>query len=130
LKGGDTVTGAKSRRYETLVTALITSPSIDEALEKADVKRATYYRWRETPEFKELLLKTKREVVSQAVTMLQGACSEAVEALREVIADRTAPTSSRVTAARVILEMSFKAVEIEDLSQRIENIEALLKGEG
>jgi hypothetical protein len=54
---------------------------------------------------------------------LQQASSAAVEGLKEIIEDKRAPSSSRVIAARTVLEIGLKAVEVEDLEARIAAIE-------
>jgi hypothetical protein len=68
--------------------------------------------------------------VSQAVAHLQRVSGEAVETLRVIMNDDQKPSSVRVTAARVILEISIKAVELEDLEVRIAALEALSAAKG
>jgi len=46
--------------------------------------------------------------------------------LREVAEDREAPASSRVAAARTILEQSIGAIELMDLQERVEMLEKML----
>lgn len=41
--------------------------------------------------------------------------------------DGEAPASSRVTAAKVVLEMALKVTEMEDLTRRVEALEKLLR---
>jgi len=48
---------------------------------------------------------------------------EAVDVLRGVMKDTDNPASSRVTAARIILETVLKTVETEDLEGRLAKIE-------
>jgi len=50
--------------------------------------------------------------------------------LRDVMNDTESPASARVSAARAILEIAVKAVELEDLEARIEELERLLQKEG
>lgn len=52
---------------------------------------------------------------------------EAVNTLNRVMTNGQSPPSTRVTAARVILEMAVKAVEMEDLASRVERLEWLLE---
>lgn len=65
----------------------------------------------------------RREVVSQAVGQLQAACSVAVVALTDISQDVNCPASARVSAARTVLEMALKGVELEDLAVRVEELE-------
>jgi hypothetical protein len=40
--------------------------------------------------------------------------------------DKTAKGSERVSAAKAIIEYSIKALEIEDLAQRVEELESVM----
>ncbi len=55
---------------------------------------------------------------------MQQATGEAVETLRQVMQDPEAPARAKVSAARTILETAVKAVELEDLEERIAYLEA------
>ena len=46
--------------------------------------------------------------------------------LREVAEDREAPASSRVAAAKAIIEQSISAVQLTDLQAEVEEIKRLL----
>lgn len=80
-------------------------------------------------EFRDAYREAKREVVMAAIARLQGAATEAVDALRAVMNDVENPASARVSAARAVLEIAVRAVEMEDLTARVEEIEAILKRE-
>lgn len=43
--------------------------------------------------------------------------------------DKDAPAGSRVTAAKTVLEMAVKAVELDDLAARIEALERVVLDE-
>jgi hypothetical protein len=47
----------------------------------------------------------------------------AVETLEAIMQDSEAPASARVSAAKAVLEMAIKAVELEDLEARITALE-------
>jgi len=44
--------------------------------------------------------------------------------------DKTKPASPGVTAARAVLDLAFKAVEIESLEARVQELEDILKRQG
>jgi len=114
-------------KHEKLLAALLCSPTIEGAAKIAGISEATALRYMKEAEFSGAYRDARREVVSHALTGLQAACSEAVKTLREVATDITAPASSRVSAAKSILDFSVKAVEIDDLAARVEMLEQLLK---
>lgn len=113
----------RSRKEDAALVALISEPTLREAANKAGISEATLWRWLQDPEFQEKYRTARRQAVSQSITQLQKISSEAVETLREVMNSKETPPASRVTAARAVLEMSIKAVEVEDLAVRIEALE-------
>jgi hypothetical protein len=115
-----------SRKKDQAILALITEPTIKAAADKVGITTPTLYKWLKLPEFKAAYREARREAVSVAITRLQQAATEAVEALRCIMNDPNKSASARVAAARSILEMAIKAVEIEDLEVRIEELELVI----
>ena len=119
-----TVESAKfTRKKEQAIANLLLKPTIAQAAEATGIAEVTLFRWLQDSAFAEAYRAARREAVSQAVSYLQGAAGEAVQTLREVMMDTEAPASSRVTAARAVLETSLKAVELQDLEDRIAALE-------
>lgn len=119
-----------SRKKEQAISALITEPTIPAAAEQVGVGTVTLWRWLQIPEFQRTYRQARRESVSQAVARLQRVSGEAVEALADVMNDAGSPASSRVSAAKSVLEMALKAVELEDMEARITELEEVLQDEG
>jgi DNA-binding MurR/RpiR family transcriptional regulator len=114
-----------SRNQEKGLAALLSERTIAAAAQSAGISEATLLRWLKEETFANEYRAARREVVSHAITQLQSACSDAVAALCSIAEDATAPASSRVAAARTILDTSIKAVELEDLAARIERLEQM-----
>ncbi len=57
------------------------------------------------------------------MTRLQQVSGAAVSVLVQVMADKSNPAATRVNAAKTVLEFSFRAVELEDLAERIAALE-------
>jgi hypothetical protein len=119
-----------SRKEEAAISALLTQGTLAEAASLAGIGEATLRRWLQHEDFQAAYRRARRETVSQAVAHLQRVSGEAVETLRTIMQDDQKPSSARVTAARVILELSIKAVELEDLEVRIAALEALSAAKG
>lgn len=120
--------GAKyPHKREQAIIALLSHSSIGQAAKTAGISEVTLWRWIKDQEFQQAYREAKRRVVDQAISRLQQVCGEAVETLREIMTDPEKPTSSRVTAARAILEMAVKAVEIDDLASRVEKLERTIE---
>lgn len=113
----------RSRKEDIALAALISEPTLGEAAKKAGISEATLWRWLQDPIFQEKYRAARRQAVSHAITQLQRSSTQAVETLHSVMTDTETPAATRVTAAKTILEMAVKAVELEDLAVRIEALE-------
>ena len=119
-----------SRKEESAISALLTQGTLAEAAQMAGIGEATLRRWLQRDDFQAAYRRARREAVSHAMAYLQRVGGEAVDTLRSIMNDDQKPASARVTAARVILDMSIKAVEFEDLEVRIAALEALSAAKG
>lgn len=112
-----------SRKKEQAIAALLSQPSIGGAAKKLGVGEKTLFRWLQLDEFQRAYKNARRQVIQQAIAQIQSVLSEAVQTLLNVMADSTTPASAKVSAARALLDIGFKVVEIDDLESRIEKIE-------
>ena len=113
-----------SRNQERAIAALHVHASMSEGASAANIGEVTLWRWMQLPGFKEQYRLARRAAVSQAVGHLQSACSVAVLALTDIAQDVTCQASDRVSAARTVLELAIKGVELEDLAARVEELES------
>jgi transposase-like protein len=111
---------------ERAIVALLSNSTIRRAAKAVGVDDGTLFRWLQDKDFHTAYRAARRETVTQAIARLQQASSEAVNTLREIVKDKKQPAPARVSAAKAILEFSIKAVELEDMADRIAEIEALL----
>jgi hypothetical protein len=87
----------------------------------------TLWRWLQLPDFQTAYRAARRQVVERAVSELQAACGAAVETLKRNL--HCEQPSVEIRAAQVILEQAVKGVELIDLQQRVDRLEALLAAE-
>jgi len=113
-----------SRKQDTAIGALLSRPTISAAAESVGIGESTLRRWLKDRDFLAAYRAARREAVSQAVGHLQGACSVAVVALTDISQDVNSPASARVSAAKSILELALKGVELEDLAVPVEELES------
>src|SRR5688572_30105297 len=116
-------------KQEKAVAALLSEPTMKGAAQLVKVSEITLIRWLRENAFRDAYQEARREATKQAIARLQQASSEAVDTLREVMNSSTAQPGARVSAAKTVLELSIKAVEIEDIAQRLEAVEAALAKE-
>ena len=117
------------RKKEAAIAALLSEATIAGAAKKAGISESSMLRWLKDEEFQVEYRKARRESVSAAISMLQHASGQAVTTLVEVMLDPESTGSVKISAARTVLESSLKAIELEDLAERIEAVEAALEKE-
>jgi hypothetical protein len=115
--------GKLTPKQERAIASLLSQPTIEAAAESLGVNPATIHRWLSDPAFADAYRDARRAAVTQAVTRLQQVSGAAVGVLVQVMADKANPASTRVNAAKTVLEFSFRAVELEDLAERIAALE-------
>ena len=116
----------KRRKSEEVIAALLETPTIKAAAERAGIGEATIYRWLDDPEFEREYRRARRQAVQQAITRLQQLSGEAVETLREIMTDKAASDQARLRAAKTILDGAVDAVELEEIEERIKTLEKTL----
>src|SRR4051794_27489391 len=110
-----------SAKQEKAIAALMASATIAAAAKAADVEDRTIYRWLADADFDAAYRAARREAVQVATGRLQQASGAAVATLCQLLVNGT-PTI-KLSAAKTILEMAIKSVELEDLAARLEALE-------
>jgi transposase len=111
-----------SAKQEKAIMALLTEPTIRQAAEVSGVGETSIYRWLQEKEFSQAFRDARKKAFSQTVSRLQQATTDAVQTLQDIMTSADAPASSRVTAAKTVIEMAYKAYEMEDLASELEEI--------
>lgn len=112
-----------STRQLNAIVALLNQPSVRSAAETVGCPERTLYSWLKQPAFAAAYREGRREATGQAIARLQQASSAAVAVLLRVMASDTTPVVARISAARTVLEFAVKAVELEDVQERLELLE-------
>ncbi len=113
-------------KQELLLVALLATGEAKRAAERAGVSETSAWRWLQTDVFQSRYKAARRELVEVAMSQLQADCGAAARVLREIAEDASVLASSRVAAAKTILELSIRAVELSDLAERVARLEELL----
>ena len=113
-------------KQERALVALLDCGELKRAASAAGVNESTLWRWLQQPAFQARYRAARRQLVETAIAQLQSDCSIATRVLREVAEDKEAPASSRVAAAKAIIEQSISAVQLTDLQAEVEEIKRLL----
>jgi len=118
------------RKMEAAIAALLTQRNVEEAARTAGISTPTLLRWMKEPEFQAAYREARRMAYSQAVAKLQQGATAAATTLLKVMLDQATPASVRVRAAECIMNHSSKAIEIEDVEARVEELERAAETSG
>ena len=102
---------------------LLSSPSVEAAAVASGISHATIWRWLREPEFSRKYRELRRGAVQVATARLQQLTGKAADTLETVMDTATDKPASRVMAARAILALSLKSIEVEDLAERLAELE-------
>jgi len=101
--------------------------TIEAAAIEVKVNPATIHAWLRKDLFVAEYKAATSLAIEHATNQLKSATGLAVSTLRDVASDINTPASSRVSAARTILELAYRAVEISDIAARLDALEGLKK---
>jgi hypothetical protein len=97
---------------------------LDEAAKAVGISTPTLIAWMKVPEFDQAYRLARRDALRQSIARLQQASDAAVTTLLKIMVDATAPASTRLRAADIVLAHTSKAIEIEDVEARVATLEA------
>jgi hypothetical protein len=112
--------GSLPAKQELALRAVIAHPTLKEAAKAAGIGETTLWRYMRDEAFSRRLREARRDAVNHAVIRLQGASSDAVTVLHDLMMKGDAPASARITAARTVIDYSLRAVEMDELKTWID----------
>jgi hypothetical protein len=117
----------RTRQQEAAIVALLTAPTLTEAALQAGISEPTLRRWLQRDDFQTAYREARRALMSQAMARLQQVTGTAITTLEAIMGDAEATSSSRVSAARAVLELAVRVAELGDLEARVTALEAALQ---
>jgi len=115
-----------SKKQLLVISNYLSAPTIDEACERSNISRATFYNWLKDENFKKLLDRKRQELITHALDRLKASVSKAIDVLQELM--KANNDNVKRLAARDVLQFSLKAIEIFTLQERLEKIEKIVEG--
>jgi len=115
---------ALAAKHHRAIEALLEQPSVPKAAEAAGVPRTTLYRWLKDPTFSAAYYEQRRLGVQQTVGRIHTASWAALQVLLQLMADPKMPPTVRFAAAAKILDLAIQTAVIDDLTRRLEALEA------
>ncbi len=107
---------------EVLLISLACGSTIDAAAAKAGLSKRTVNRRLEDPAFRQQLQEFRANMLERASAMLGAAAMEAVKTLLGLM-ERTIPHSTRLGAARAVIELGLKLRDLLEVEQRLSALE-------
>ena len=120
--------GRLTDRQQRVIPFLLASPSIEEACRLARINKTTVYEWLKDEAFRQELKHQWDAVIERALDSLKANLGKATETLVKHLDSERENISIR--AAESIIEFAQKALEHEELEQRIEALETRLAQQG
>ncbi len=117
-----------TRKAEQAIAALLEHPTMAEAAKACGVSERSLWRWLQRDDFQQRYKTAQRAVVDSAITKLQAATVRAVETLERNLS--CGNFFAENAAAQAILTHSFKAIEVRELQEQIDEIKTLLATRG
>lgn len=105
------------------ITALLSSRTIGEAAQKADVSERTIHAWLTEADFRAELRSAENETIEFATRRLLSGQQQALDSL-ELLATKGRSESVRRQAANDWLNLLLKFRDLQDIDQRLEDLEA------
>lgn len=120
--------GALSRNRRRFALALTISRSVKAAADSVGIAERTAWNWLREPAVRAAPNEALDAVLAQATHNAAGLMTKALDTLAAVMADREASSSSRVSAARAILETGLRYSEHVTLVERVTALEEAIRG--
>jgi hypothetical protein len=117
--------GTISRQQEKAMTALLTCPSITAAAQQCGVAEVTLYRWLKQDDFQQAYRDARRQVVQGVIAQCEQAGTALITTLRAIVDNQDTPPMARIQAAKVVLDVMFKAWTFETIAEQEQRLAAL-----
>lgn len=113
-----------SPKHHRAIAALLSAPSVKKAAEEIGVTERTIFSWLKIPAFKAAYRETQRETFKHSIAITQKYLPHAVQTLVQVMVDKNAKESARVSAATALMKYGRESIELDEVVERVEKLEA------
>lgn len=110
-------------RQDRFLKALLSQATIEQACKQAKINKTTGYKYLKDERFLLEYRKLRRESMQQVTARLQKASEQAVDVIVSVMLDEDNPPNVRQTAAKNVLDIAYRSIELNDISERMETLE-------
>ena len=111
-----------SRKQLKAIPVIISAKTITEGVKQAGISKTLFYDWMKDDNFRNEFIAKQNDVIATALKELKGLSSEAVESLGKILRE-TENENIRLKVIALILDHTIKMKEMEDIEQRLIEIE-------
>jgi ACT domain-containing protein len=122
----DTNELALTKKQLKALPLLLSTGRIEDAVKAAGISKTAFYEWMKQPVFRSAFEAQRMDIVNEGLHQLKMASGEASEVLRGLL--KSERESIQLKAATEILSHISKFMEIEDIQQRLTDLETIVKG--
>ena len=112
-----------SQRQVKALECLLTHPSKQAAAKAAHISPRTLSGYLQNPEFQQAYRTAITELIGDATRQSQVALSPALSTLQSIMEDELEPTSSRIQAAKYLLDFGLRISEYHDVLLELRELE-------
>ena len=113
---------------EAFALNLILCRTVKEAAQKTGISQSTATRLRKQEGFQKYLSGLKERIYSDTMKRAQALSMDALDTLKGIMQDKNCTDSSRVAAARFLLELGMEAYTKEKIVDEIESLKRAVDG--
>lgn len=124
MKGGQNVAKKRTISDETVISALLSCPTLEAAAAECGLSVRQLYERRQDPQFMRQLQEAQSAALAGTVRYLQHHTATAAKTLVD-IAQNGQQEQTRLQAARVLLEQTARLTETADFDRRLSELEQL-----
>jgi hypothetical protein len=114
-----------SPRKARFASALLTTNTVADAARQAGISERTAFRYLEDPAVQAAVGRGLDDTLADATRQITAAVGKALSVLETILEDPSAPPTSRVAAARLILDAGPRYRQTLDLANRLAVVEDL-----
>ena len=119
-----------TQKQQDFLNAMLTSKTVEEATEKADITRNTAYRYLNNDEWQKEYRQKRNELTDTLTSHLLQLGTQAIETLESNMTDPDATPATKNTTAKTILDYIYSNYDREQIVEELEEIREIIAEQG
>ena len=115
-----------TQKQQDFLNAMLTSKTVEEATEKADITRNTAYRYLNNDEWQKEYRQKRNELTDTLTSHLLQLGTQAIETLESNMTDPDATPATKNTTAKTILDYIYSNYDREQIVEELEEIREII----